>query len=52
MAQQLYLFTGDDHYRVDREVARWISGFENKHQTQAVIYRTDREPSDIITQLQ
>ncbi len=53
MAQQLYLFTGEDSYRLDRELARWTKGFEEKCGSGSVLsFRGEWEVSDVLSQLQ
>jgi DNA polymerase III delta subunit len=53
MAQHLYLFTGEDSYRLDRELARWTQGFQDKHGEGSVLsFGSEWEVSDILSQLQ
>ncbi|USN56391.1 MAG: hypothetical protein H6766_04990 [Candidatus Peribacteria bacterium] len=49
----MYLFTGEDSYRLDRELARWTQGFVDKHGEGSVLsFRGERETSDMLSQLQ
>lgn len=53
MAQHLYLFTGEDSYRLDRELSRWTQGFVDKHGEGSVLsFRGGWEVSDVLSQLQ
>lgn len=53
MVQQLYLFTGEDEYRLDRELSRWTTWFEDKHGEGSVLsFRGERDVGDVLSQLQ
>lgn len=53
MSKQLYLFTGEDGYRLEQEVTRRTQGFEAKRGQESVMsFRGDREVADVLSQLQ
>lgn len=53
MSKQLYLFTGEDGYRLEQEVTRRTQGFATKHGQESVMsFGSDREVADVLSQLQ